>query len=118
VRYGVGVRGSPRALLGSGSGIGIALPAQGDAVLCGAVPYLPASASASASASSRTPHISLFALVQDARQQIFVKTVSGKTITLDVEPSDTIEIVKAKIQAKDGECFDVLPKQQSKTSIM
>ncbi len=63
-------------------------------------------------------HISLFARVQDARQQIFVKTISGKTITLDVEPCDTIEIVKAKMQAKDGECFDVLPKQQSKKSIM
>ena len=30
--------------------------------------------------------------------QIFVKTLTGKTITLDVEPSDTIEIVKTKIQ--------------------
>lgn len=32
--------------------------------------------------------------------QIFVKTQSGKTITLDVEPVDTIENVKAKIQDK------------------
>ena len=31
--------------------------------------------------------------------QIFIKTLTGKTITLDVEPSDTIENVKAKIQA-------------------
>ena len=30
--------------------------------------------------------------------QIFVKTLTGKTITLDVEPSDTIENVKSKIQ--------------------
>ena len=30
--------------------------------------------------------------------QIFVKTLTGKTITLEVEPSDTIENVKAKIQ--------------------
>ena len=29
--------------------------------------------------------------------QIFVKTLTGKTITLDVEPSDTIEGVKAKV---------------------
>ena len=34
--------------------------------------------------------------------QIFVKTLTGKTITLDVEPSDTIEGVKQKIQDKEG----------------
>jgi hypothetical protein len=33
--------------------------------------------------------------------QIFVKTLTGKTITLDVEPSDTIENVKQKIQDKE-----------------
>ena len=32
--------------------------------------------------------------------QIFVKTLTGKTITLEVEGSDTIENVKAKIQDK------------------
>jgi len=34
--------------------------------------------------------------------QIFVKTLTGKTLTLDVESSDTIETVKLKIQAKEG----------------
>lgn len=34
--------------------------------------------------------------------QIFVKTLTGKHITLEVEPTDRIEDVKAKIQDKEG----------------
>src|SRR5665648_10501 len=33
--------------------------------------------------------------------KIYVKTISGKTITLGVEPSHTISIVKTKIQDKE-----------------
>lgn len=34
--------------------------------------------------------------------QLFVKTLTGKTITLEVEPSNTIESLKQKIQDKEG----------------
>ena len=34
--------------------------------------------------------------------QIFVKTLTGKTITLEVEASDTISQIKGKIQDKEG----------------
>jgi len=34
--------------------------------------------------------------------QIFVKTLTGKTMTIDVSPDDTVESVKNKISSKEG----------------
>ena len=45
--------------------------------------------------------IGFFAANAEA-MQIFVKTLEGKTITLDVEPDDTIDIVKQKIQEEES----------------
>ena len=46
----------------------------------------------------QTEAILLHLVPRRRRMQIFVKTLTGKTIPLDVEPSDTIESVKTKIQ--------------------
>ena len=34
--------------------------------------------------------------------QIFIKSLTGKTITLEVEPNDSIENIKTQIQTKEG----------------
>ena len=41
-------------------------------------------------------------VITASAMQIFVKTLSGKTITLEVEPNDYIDEIKAKIQEKEG----------------
>lgn len=46
---------------------------------------------------SFSPFLSLSGPTKKSTMQIFVKTLTGKTITLEVEPSDTIENVKAKV---------------------
>ena len=46
--------------------------------------------------------------VQASAMQIFVKTQTGKTITIEVEPTDSIEALKQKIFEKEG----ILPENQ------
>ena len=51
---------------------------------------------------SKESTLHLVLRLRGGAMQIFVKTLTGKTITLDVEAQDTIQSMKAKIQDKEG----------------
>ena len=48
------------------------------------------------------PNKSPLQMVLPAEYQVYVKTLTGKTLTLGVEPMDTVEVVKKKIQDGEG----------------
>ena len=60
------------------------------------------SAVASSSAIASTNPPSPFSVTTSSMVQIFVRVLTGQTLTFDVEPSDSIDSLKAKIQAREG----------------
>ena len=52
--------------------------------------------------SPRSPCLCSRTMLLGTTMQVFAKTVTGKTITIDVDASDTVQVVKAKIQDKEG----------------
>ncbi|XP_039698466.1 ubiquitin-like [Pteropus medius] len=62
----------------------------------------PSALSSAVCSSTLTAVSGLLVLRLRAGVQIFVKTLTEKTITLEVKPSDTTEHVEAKIQDKEG----------------
>lgn len=53
------------------------------------------------------PAVDRLLQLRGGSSQIFIKTLSGKTVTVDVEPSDSIADVKAKIQVRERGASDV-----------
>jgi ubiquitin len=76
------------------------------ASLCSAASPLPMPAASRWVGVAPTPPSASAALSNVMRlrggMQVFVKTLTGKTVSVEVEPGDSIETLKHKIQEKEG----------------